>query len=305
MNLKIMTISRKENIITETTKDYLLTLSLTQLVISELNTFETIKSIELDEIQNLNLVQLIPIGESILIFDIQKCRIIYVNEAGFPNQIMFPRKVTAGKFIVTQSNDNKLLLFNLLMYYELDLNTKRLSEISGVHVMKHYANFRHVMRDLFAIKYNYLYYDDKQRKVLYHFHNDQKVIYEDKDFEKPYYFHDESSISRIGIYDVELQQKQVEFPAPEIIAFGGWFGWTDDGLSSEQSVLRGIIEFDKIILCYPKIIYVMSLEGKVLETIMSENGKRFTGVNPLKKNEIIIVEFSEKEQLTEIKKRKI
>lgn len=296
----MMIISRKGHVITEAYKDYLLTLSLTHLIISDLNTDEQIRSIELDGMLNLNLVQLIPIGDSILIFDVEKGSMIHVDETGVSHQVMFPRRVTAGRFVVTQSDNFKLLLFNGLAYYEFDLENKILSEVSGVHVMKHYADFRHVMKDLFAIRYNHLFYDDQNRKVLYHFHDDQKVIYDDKDFGKPYYFHDDKNVSRIGIYDVNQHQKQVEFSAPETIAFGGWFEWTEDGLTPNQSVLKGVIASDKIILCYPQTIYVMDLSGKILQKLTSGSGKRFTGVNSPKADELLISEFSETEQLTEI-----
>lgn len=287
-------------IITEIFKDYLLTLSSTNLSISELNTDNQIHLIELDEIHNLNLIQIVPIGNHILIFDLEESKIIYINENWESHQVTFPRKLASGKFIVTQQENNKLLLFNNMSYYEFNLLNKTLNEVSGVDTLKHNRIFWHVTKDVVGLKRNILYYNEQERKILYHFHNDKKVYFDNEDTDIPYYFHDDGEISRIGIYDGNLNQKQLEFSAPERIFFGGWFGWTEDIRTPSQSVIKGLFTTDKIMLCYPETIYVLNLEGKILQKYVSSEGKRYTNIHLLNDNELLISEFSIIDQITEI-----
>ncbi len=289
----------------ESFKDYLLTLSITHLTVFELNTGEPIKSIELDGILNLNLIQLVPIKDRILIFDLEKQRMIYIDEDWLPHVFAFPHRLPSGKFIVTEVGGGNFLFFNSLSYYEFDLMQKKMNEIPSIYVRKLHANFRYVTRDLFNITHNVLSYNDKDGKVLYHFHGDKKESYDDKDFGKPYYLHDDSNVSRIGVYDVHLNHKQVEFIAPETIAFGGWFEWADDDLTPNQSVIKGVLETDKIILCYPKTIYVLNLEGKILEKLDSIQGNRFTNINLINKDEVLISEYSAVDQISKISRIRI
>lgn len=287
-------------IITEIFKDYLLTLSSTNLSISELNTDKQVQLIELDEIRNLNLIQIIPIGNHILIFDLDERKLIYINENWETYQVFFSSRLASGKFIVTQQENNNLLLFNSMSYYEFDLLSKTLNEVSGIDILKHNSNFWYVSRDVVDLKRNILYYNEQERKVLYHFHNDKKVYFDNEDTDIPYYFHDDGGISRIGIYDVNLNQKQLEFSAPERIFFGGWFGWTEDSWTPNQSVIKSLFTTDKIILCYPETIYVLNLEGKILQKHVSSEGKRYTNINLLNDNELVISEFSAIDQIAEI-----
>lgn len=292
-----MMISRKGHVITEVHKDKLLTLSLTHLSVTDITSGEEIKHIGIEGISHLNFMQMTSFDDHIFIFNLENEGIIHIDENWEIHQAFFSRRFPSYKFLIIKLDDDKLMLYNNLYFIAYKLSGKILGEIGSLWVRKYYLPIRLMEKNLFGIFHNIL--DYRNNKVLYHFHGDKKVIYDDEDFGKPYYLHDDRSISRIGIYDINLNQKQVEFIAPEAIAFGGWFEWTED-ITLNQSALKGFTTSDKIILCYPKTIYVMDFNGKILQKMNSGEGKRYTDVNLLNGTELLVSEFSEADQITEM-----